>query len=516
MKRRIAPVVASGVALMFALAACAPTSGGTGEVGDPQQGGSLTLVRADDVQSLVPTVAADNASIWTLQEIFDTLLVPSEDGQTLEPSLATEYTQSDDKLSWTFTLRDDVEFSNGQPLTSADVKFSLEEASKPENPFSFINAIISSIDAPDDHTVVITTSQPWAPLPADLALYANSIVPADYAGMSKEEFADSPIGTGPFTLESWTSGDTLTLKRNDNYWQDGLPYLDSVTINVVSDSNTRATQLESGQAQINEYPAYSSLAALKASSNVQVEAFPSSRVDYLTMNTSVAPFDDENVRLAIAHAVDREAIIKTVLFGNGTLPGGYMSPALWAYDDSIEPPAYDLDAAKEALANSSVPDGFDASILVTSGNADQQTEAQLIQDSLSKIGITVSIDALDPAAGIDAVQNGNFDMTFVYQTTDIIDPDEIIRWVGLADGGSNAEFSFYDAGLGDLAAEAATLSDQDARKAIYSEMQKTFNEANPLLTLYYSQSLYSFANNVHDFHPFATGNYNLVDTWISQ
>jgi peptide/nickel transport system substrate-binding protein len=476
----------------------------------------VTLVRADDVQSLVPTVAADNASIWTLQEIFDTLLVPSEDGQSLEPSLATDYTQSDDKLTWTFTLQQGIKFSNGQPLTSADVKFSLEQASKPEAPFSFINAIISSIDTPDDHTVVITTSQPWAPLPADLALYANSIVPADYAGMSQDEFAKKPIGTGPFKLDSWTTGQTLKLVRNDNYWQKGKPYLDSVTINVVTDSNTRATQLESGQAQINEYPAYSSLAALKASPNVQVSAFPSSRVDYLTMNTAKAPFDDANVRLAIAHAVDREAIIKTVLFGNGTLPGGYMSPALWAYDPSITPPAYDLDAAKAALAKSSKPNGFDTTILIPSGNADQQTEAQLIQDSLSKIGINVTIQTLDPSAAIEAVPAGNFDMTFVYQTTDIIDPDEIIRWVGLADGGSNAEFSFYDAGLSDKAAEAATLSDQNARKAIYSEMQKAFNEANPLLTLYYSQSLYSYANNVHDFHPFATGNYNLVDTWVSQ
>lgn len=506
-------LAAAATALMLTLTACGGGGSSSGS-GEPQAGGDLVIARADETQSLLPTGPFDNASIWTMEEIYDTLLVPTSDGKGVEASLATSWKQSADKLSWTFKLRKGVEFSNGKPLTSADVKFSLEQGMKPDANVSFINQVIKSIATPDDDTVVITTKQPWAPLPADLAMFGNSIVPKDYGGKTAAEFDKKPIGTGPFMLSSWVKGESIKLVKNPHYWQSGKPYLDSVTFTVVADANTRATQVQSGQADVDEFPAYSSLSALDAGST-KVGTFESSRVDYFIMNTKRKPFDDRNVRLAIAQAIDRDALIKTVQFGHGEAAKGYMSPALWAYDDSIEPPAYDLDTAKATLAKSSVPNGFTTTLTVGSGDADEIAAAQLIQASLKKLGITVKLQTLDPSAVSDAKHAGNYDMGFTYQTTDIVDPDEIIRFAGLDNGGSNTLYTFYkDAELEKLADKADTLSDQAARKKIYSQIQEAINEATPYVALYYSPSVYAYSAKVHDFHPYPTGNYNLVDTWV--
>ena len=519
MKKSLMAGAATAV-LALALAACGNSGGNGGgssssATGTPKSGGNLVMARADEAQSLVPWVPTDNASIWALEEIYDTLLVPEPNGHGVEASLASSWKQSADKLSWTFDLRHGVKFSNGQALTSADVKFSLEQASKPNTPFYFIDHVISKIATPDPYTVVITTRQPWAPLPADMALFANSIVPNNYGGETAAQFASKPIGSGPFTFSSWTKGESLKLVKNPDYWQKGKPYLDSVTFTVVADSNTRATQVQSGQAQVDEFPDYSSLKALNAGTT-KIGTFNSSRVDYFIMNTKKAPFSDPNVRLAVAQAVDRQSLLKTVQFGYGTLASGYMSPVLWAYDPAIKPPAYDLAAAKADLAKSSEPHGFSASITIAAGDATEAAAAQLIQASLSKIGVKLQIQTLDPAALVTAKEGGNFDTSFTYQTTDIVDPDEIIRFAGLDSGGSNTLYTGYNGpDLEKMADQADTLASQSGRQQVYDQIQAMINQATPYVALYYSPAVYAFSSSVNDFQPYPTGNYNLVDTWLS-
>src|SRR5690606_34227239 len=112
--------------------------------------------------SLLPSVPTDNTAIWVIEEIYDTLAIPSQDGKTVKPSLATSWEQSKDKLSWTFHLREGVKFTNGDPVTSADVKFSIEQNQKESAPFAFIDNIITKIETPDDNTVVFHTKEPWA------------------------------------------------------------------------------------------------------------------------------------------------------------------------------------------------------------------------------------------------------------------------------------------------------------------------------------------------------------------
>lgn len=501
------------------LAACG--GGGTGGAGGasdtPQMGGDLVMARSSEATSLLPSVPTDNTAIWIIEEIYDTLAIPSQDGKTVKPSLATKWEQSDDKLSWTFHLRKDAKFINGDPVTSADVKFSIEQNQKPEAPFAFINQIITKMDTPDDNTIVFHTKEPWAPLPADMALYANSIVPKDYAGMSPEEFGKKPIGSGPFKFESWTRGSSLKIVKNPDYWRKGTPYLDSVTFTVVPDSNTRATQLASGQIQINEYPAYSSIASLKKQPNVKVSTFPSSEVDYLGMNNSRKPFDDLNVRKAISQAIDKEAIRKAVLYGHGEIASAYLSPVTWAHNDKIQSPKFDLAAAKASLAKSKVPNGFTTTITVPSGDQDLASEAQLVQSSLGKIGIKVKIKKLDPAALTTAKKTGNYDLAFGLYTTDIVDPDEIARFAGSDSGGVHAVYTWFKhPEMEKLADTASSASEQSTRKEAYDRMQEIVAEQVPFIPLFYAPGVYSYSTKVNDFHPGGTGNYFLENAWLSK
>jgi peptide/nickel transport system substrate-binding protein len=483
----------------------------------PRHGGDLVMLRAAQLRTLMPSQPTDNASIWVIEEVYDTLLLPKADGKGVGPDLATSWSQSANGLDWTFKLRHGVTFTNGQPLTSKDVKFSIEQTEKPSSPFSFIDASIAKITTPDKYTVVIQTTKPSAPLPADMAIFANSIVPYDYAGMKPADFAKHPIGTGPFMLKSLTPGVEATFVRNPHYWRHGLPYLNSITFKDVADSNTRVNEVQGGEAQIDEFPAYSSILTLQNSGTVKIGAFPSSRVDFLAINNTKTPFNNVDVRRAIASAIDKKTLVKVVLFGHGTPAGAYMSPSSWSFDKSIKGYPYDMKAAKAYLQKSPVPHGFSGTITVASGNSDQQTMAQIIQASLAKLGIKITIQTLDPAAVYDARQNGNFDLAFGYDTTDIVDPDEIIRFVGAYDGGAHALYSFYkNKKIDGWIAKAATLNTQAARQTLYFKVEQQWNRDQPDVPLYYTPEVYAYAANVHGFHPFVTGNYNLVDVWMSK
>ena len=501
-----------------ALAAC--SSGSRGAVGGtssaPQSGGNLVVARAADITSLVPSIPTDNASIWVLEEIYSTLVVPSQDGKSLKPDLAKSWKQSADKLSWTFHLRPDARFSDGKPVTSADVKFSIEQVMKPSSPNAFIDTAVSKVDTPDAHTVVIHTKTPWAALPADMGMYPNSIVPKGYGGKTQNEFSAHPIGSGPFKLDSWAKGSSLKLSKNPRYWDKKRPYVDRVTFTVVPDGNTRSTQLSSGQAQIDEYPPYSSAKALKANPTLHLSAFPSSEVDYLAINNDHKPFGDIHVRKAISQAINRKALLKAALYGYGSLANAYLSPATWAHNAGLEGPTYDVHAAKVSLAKSSVPRGFSTTISIASGDQVQATEAQLVQSDLGKVGIKVRIKTMDPAALVSAQEDQTYDMRFARYTTDIVDPSEIAAFAGVYSDAKTLWTGFKSAKMETLVNQANRVTDQKQRKGYYDQMQAIIAKNVPYVTLYYAPALYAYTTKVHGFHPSATGNYTLEDVWLSK
>src|ERR1700735_5802618 len=328
MKRKVRLSAAAALAVVpLVLAGCGAAAGsgsssgsGSGASGSsqPGAGGKLVIDRSNDAVSMNKTTTFDNSSIYVMEQIMEPLFTVSNNGKSVEPWLATGYTVSPNKLTYTIKLRSGVKSSNGQPMTAADVKFSIDQDNKTgSSGWGYINSAIKQVVAVNPATVQIDLKYAWAPILADLSLFSNGIIPNNYGGESETAFYNHPIGTGPFEWSVWKKGQYIKLVKNPHYWQPGKPYLDSVQFDVVPDASTRQLQLEGNQANIATFPAWSTFATLKSTPGITATAFPSTEIDYLTFNEKKAPFNDVHVRQAISDAITRTALVDAVLFGNG-------------------------------------------------------------------------------------------------------------------------------------------------------------------------------------------------------
>jgi peptide/nickel transport system substrate-binding protein len=515
--RKLFPSVVALTVAAVALAACSNTSGASSTSATGSAGGDLTIVRAADSVSMDNTMVFSNASIWVFQQMLESLYEVTPDGKSVQPLLATSYTLSPDKLSWTFKLKQGVKFSNGQAMTSADVKFSLDKARATKGGWEFLDVAIGSVTAPDPATVVVKTKYPWAPLLADLANFSNAIVPNNWAGKSHDAFYTAPIGTGPFKWDHWTKGSELKLVKNATYWDTGKPSLDSVTWKVVPDDNSRNVQIQGGQAQINENPPFSSLETLKGQPGVKVTLFPSTKTDYILMNQNEKPFQDVHVRRAISYAIDRQALVKTLLFGNGTAANSFLMPGVPYYDKSTPGIQYDMAKAKAEMAQSSVPNGFDTTFLASSGSSSDSALAQVLQASLKELGINLKIQNVDPSAASDLQQQQKYQITHSYWTMDIADPDELVTFAVDPKAGSKSFYTSYANPQVIADTKSAQQSfDPAARQQLYTKIQNQAAQDAFLGFLFYSPFSYSTSTKVNGFAVYPTGNYHMEDVTLSK
>lgn len=510
-------VAGATVASAFGSIATTQASSASSSSNKPVYGGNLTIARAADSQSMNNTTVFDNESIWVFEQIFQTLYTVKPNGKGVQPELATGYTISPDKLTYTFTLRPGVKFSNGQPMTSADVAFSINQSEAASSGWGYIDSAIKDVQAPTPGTVVIDLKYPWAPLLSDLALFSNGIVPNNYAGMSETNFYNAPIGTGPFKWDTWIKGKSLTLVKNTNYWQKGLPYLNSVTWTDVPDSNTRQLQLEGNQAQIDEFPAWSSVASLKSQSGINVNLFNSTRTDYLLFNEKKTPFQDPKIRQAISLAINRKALVSAVLFGHGTPANSFMPPQLNFYDPTSPGLQFNLTEAKKLMKSSTEPKGFTTSILIPAGEADNLSVAQILQAELKPLGIKLNITQLDANTVNTDQQSLNYDMTLSYWTMDIPDPDELVTFAVVPTGGAQSFFTGYSNATVIADASAAEKTYVPAqRAALYKAIQIQSAKDAFMGFLYYSPYAYASRSTVHGFYVTPLGNYHLENVWLSK
>ena len=285
----------------------------------------------------------------------------------------------------------------------------------------------STADGPDK--VIITTKYPWAPLVADIALFANGIVPKNYGGESEKEFYTHPVGTGPFKWDYWHKGAALKLIKNPHYWQKGKPYLDSVTWTAVGNDNTRQLQLKGGQAQIDEFPPWSSTASsLKTTPGVTLHVFPSTRTDYLMLNERYAPLPmctcgGRSPTRSTARRWSRRCCSAT-----GKPANSFMPPQVPYYDPNSPGIQYNLAKAKQEMAQSKYPHGFSVQMLLGAGNANERAESQIIQQELQPLGIKITYRQVDPSVEFSDQQQFKYQLGFSYWTMDIADPDELVSF----------------------------------------------------------------------------------------
>jgi peptide/nickel transport system substrate-binding protein len=484
----------------------------------PKKGGTLKFARGVAPTTLDPANTIIAGDIYTLDKIFEPLYITNPAGD-LVPWLATGYVTSNGNKTLTFSLREGVKFSNGKALTPADVVFSINRSRKnAAGPLSFLDGAITSIEASGSSKVVVKLSAPWAPIISDLSVFANAIIPANFGGKSEKEFFAAPIGTGPFTVSSFTpDAPSLTLKANPHYWRAGKPYLDSVEFLYVDSDNQRVLQIEGGQVNIIDTVPPANVASLKSNASVVLEQFPAWEVDLLVLNEKLPQFADRHVRRAITYAINRPALVHAANFGTGEPGGSFFPPSLQYYSKATPVLEYSLTKAKAELAESKYPKGFSTKLLVDSGNQKFVTFAQIIKSQLQPLGIDVTITGLDHSAFESTFQKFDYDMFIDYAINDISDPDEMASFeLDTKDGGSSSYWSNYDnPKVIALVHEAEGEFNATKRAALYAQIQSIVAEDAPFVALDYPPYIYATSKSVQGFAVNPGGAYRLEDVWLS-
>lgn len=512
---RRAAISLVAVAAVGVLASCGGSSSGGGADTGSTQGGELVIARSEEGRTLDPAQAVTPAEIAPINQVFDRLFTVSKDGKEVEPSLAESATPSDDGTEWTVTLRDGVEFSDGSPLTADDVKYSLDRSRKAKAGFSFLLAPIASIDVEDDTTLVIHTDEPSATLIPALSSWVASIVPANLGGASDKEFFADPIGSGPFVLDTWDRGQSIRLERNDNYWQDGKPLLDAVQWNTVPDDNTRVSQVQSGQADVADYIPFNQISSLDASADLDAESFPANFTSFLIFNQEFAPFADQRVRVAIAHALDRDAITESTLFGTGE-PACSMVPPSMPYSSTPDCPQYDVDTAKSELAQTKWPNGFDVELTIDNLPISSSV-AQIVQSQLAEIGIDVTVKVVDSGQLYTTYGQQAYQLGYAAWASDIPDPDEQLTYMLDPDAGGNAYYTGYsNPEVTKLINEGRQTLDTDKRAEIYAQVQDIAAEQVPQYPISDQGYPYVWSTDVQDFWVNPMGTIDLLNASIAQ
>ena len=474
--------------------------------------GDLILERNQDFATFNPDLA-QNDSIFIQEQIFEPLFMINQDGKSVRPWLATSGTVGADKLTWTIKLRTDVKFSNGTPMTSADVKFSIDTAQKGSG-WGFLLTQIASTSAPTPDTFIIKTKTPWAPMLSDLAAFANAILPANYGGLTADAFFKAPIGTGPFTLQSWTPGTDIKFVANKNYWQPGKPYLNSVDWRYVTDDNTRALDLQSGQSDINEFPPSTSFAQALKTPGVTGTAFPAAASQYLAMNEKIPALKDVHVRRALSYALDRKSIIKVVLAGYGTVSNSILAPNVGFYDKNTPGIQYDLTkAAAELKLSKKYSKGLKLSYLASAGSVQDSAISSIFQAALKKIGVTLTIKTQENRVKRATQKSQSYDITSTAWTMDISDPDELMTFaLNPVEGGTNDFYTSYNnpkvvaaVKLGQTSVNPAT------RQKAYSLAQKLSAQEAMMMFVYNAPYIYTWSKKITGFQVAPTLQYHMED-----
>ncbi len=484
-------------------------------------GGAVTLSRQVDSENLDPVIQDGNINIWVFMSIYDQLIRVDEKGTGLLPGLATDWEVSDDGMTYTFTIREGIMFSDGSDMTVEDIKWSIERARDTEDsPWTFTLVQLADVQTPDDTTVVMTLSEPWSPFLSDISMFNASIVSKAFADeVGVESLVDQCMGTGPFALQEWKKAESMTLVKNENYWEEGLPLLDQITFTVVPDVNAQILQLQGGEVDgivgQGDVP-FNRVDELDADPNIDVIRSLSTYNNFLVLQTQHEPLDDVHVRRALNYATDKQAIIDTILFGNAEESNSFMPNGALYWNADQEGYAYDLDKAREELAQSKVPDGFEVEIQIRSGNDQQSAIATAIQAMWSQIGVTLNILPLEATVLAQNNRDENFAIRITGWTNDIIDPDELVSYAILPETTNNYHTGWQSQAAIDLANEGRAEQDPDARREIYYQIQQIHRDEAPFVYMYVQPYVDAFLTKVKGFFHHPMGQYDFRNMHIEE
>ena len=484
----------------------------------PKRGGTLKFARNFEPVTLGPFGAADNGTIWTIMMIYDQLVEYQPGTPDPQPGLAKSWSFQNGGKTIVFKLRP-AKFSNGQPVTAADVKFSLDRFKDPKvnNLLPFLADAIASIEAPKPDTVVMKMKRVDGAILANLSVFPASITPKSVVTqMGDKAFALNPIGSGPFAVEKWVRGQYLKLTRNPNYWRPGKPYLDRVEFNYITNDNTRILKLQSGEVDVAESIPFSQVQALDKG-KLRVEVAPLASIDGIWLNNTHKPLDDKLVRQALNYATDKDAINKVVYFNRAEVANALFPFYKWE-NKAVKNYPYNLAKAKALMAKSSAPSGFDLTVLIP---AEDQTKAQMmavVKQLWGKIGVNVKIQSMETNALFTKYMNGDYEASDPLPTitSDVLVPDELaLAWFD-PKGVQKGFWSFYKSNKAWALTKGANgTTNQAKRKQLFGQLQKLTLDDAPWVPMFFVPARTGISKSVQDFRTLESGWWNLWEVWKS-
>ncbi len=493
-----------------------------------QRSNSFLIALGDPVRTIDPigSPSVDAASERVRTLIFNTLVKKNEKFD-YTGELASDIKRSDDGLTYTFTLHDGVMFHDLRTLTSADVKYTLDLvfSSNFAKSASFFDAnkqsYIKSVEAPDSRTVVVTLTQPWTGLLSNLVPIA--IIPKG----SYESQKTHPLGTGPFKFVSYDNAQQVVdLNRFPHYWE-GAPKLETVRVRVISDMNALQAELQAGRVDIAPLPTSLSPDAvrrLERDPNLQVKTFNGSNVFLLTINTASAPLDNVKVRQAIAYAIDRESLIKSLLLGLGKIAHSIIPEESWAYSPG-QTYSYDPARAKKLLDEAGFPDPdgdgprmrFAKPIVykLSGSSIAGRQYAGVIQNYLKEVGVPVEIQTPEQNTFFDELKRGNFQISYSQWVGGNQDPIFYKDLFATSEIPTEARPSrnrsrYSNKELDALLDEALNTFDRQKGVELYKQIQDIVSRDVPVLPLWYGANVVIAKKNVQNIQVNASGDWGFV------
>ncbi|OQY47051.1 MAG: hypothetical protein B6242_06070 [Anaerolineaceae bacterium 4572_78] len=448
--------------------------------------------------------------------IYDSLVWVDEQGNVV-PALAKDWEISEDGITYTFHLRDDITFHNGELFNADSVLLTWQRGLNEEagNKKSF--QLVTDIEKVDDYTVNITTDGPSPLLLDTMSTYWGMVPPKYIAEVGDEEFGRKPIGTGPFMYEEWVTGERIVLMKNPNYFREGYPKLDKVIFRTISESATRVAAIQTGEMDIVTRLSADEADSLRDKDGVEVMKYSIDRVYYITFNNLTSgkglPTENVNVRLAMNYAVDMDTIIERLFNGHAIPATGFITANNFGHDASIKPYGYDPDKARELLTEAGYPDGFDIGMACPIGAYTSFDDVcQAIQGYLGEVGINADLELMETGKYWDLESKKELPPLFGESWSNSAS-ESLIRLEGLLR--ADATYSTWtEPTIDDLLDKITMTAKPEDRAELYKELQQYMHDNPPFIYLYVPSTFEAIRNNVKDYTPRAAENYFLYETIV--
>jgi peptide/nickel transport system substrate-binding protein len=481
-------------------------------------GGILVIGRGGDSVSLDPATVTDGESWRVAGEIIDTLVRLEGTSTKVIPWLAESWSTKDSK-TWNFKIRKNVKFHDGTDCDAAAVKWNFDRWIDPNNQWRFGRTFeyfdnefgktlpIVSTKVVDTLTFQLTLAEPSAILLYKLPLFSFGIASPtaiQKQGAKYGTAAGSAVGTGPFIFSEWVPDDKIVLKANPNWWGKG-PVTAGEIFRSIPDNSARMAELLAGTINTGDF-AQTDMPAIEASPNVASYALPSLSVGYVAFQQSMKPFDNVKVRWAIAHAINRDAIVKAFYSKYDKVATSFQPPAILGSDPKPAPITYDPALAKKLLAEAGYPDGFSTEFwyipVIRGYFPDSKAIAEAMSVDLAKVGIKVELKTEDWGAYLDHRSQGKFPMWMLGWGSDNGDPDNFLGWhFGHPIGKPNVEDSYANDKLAQLLIDGRKEFDVNKRAQLYTQAEKIIYTDMPRLPMAWVASRVFFTTNVKGYEP---------------